>query len=156
MKFFDFATLWRSSSASVLRRRPAQPDWEEEEAFSDPLRWQSVTILSPAGQIAPDGRFPEPLARLADIVDIKLEPAPGDRGTQLSARGKLGPRPDSTLWKGEDPARQIRTALQHAKQLIEVGEVLSVEPQPAGKRRRPGTGLLVGLMTGDADQEGVV
>ena len=34
--------------------------------------------------------------------------------------------------------------------------MLSVEPQPAGKRRRPAAGLLVDLMTGDADQEGVV
>lgn len=155
MKLFDFATLLRSSSR-VLRRRAPQPEWTEEETFSDPLRWQSVTILAAPERIAPGGRFPEPLAHLAEIVDIKLEPAPGDRGTQLSARTKLGPKPDSTLWKGEDPARQIRTALQHAKQLVEVGEVLSVEPQPAGKRRRPSTGLLVGLMTGDADQEGVV
>jgi hypothetical protein len=153
MKLFDVFALWRSPSARA-RRRPAEFDRTEEETFSDPLRWQSVTILCPPERIAPDGLFPEPLARLAEIIDIRLEPAPGDRGTELSARTKLGPRSDSTLWKGEDPARQIRTALQHAKQLLEVGEVLAVQPQPAGKRRRPG--LLVGLMTGDADQEGVV
>jgi hypothetical protein len=34
--------------------------------------------------------------------------------------------------------------------------VLSVEPQPAGRRRRPGAGLLMDLMNGHADQEGVL
>jgi hypothetical protein len=61
----------------------------------------------------------------------------------------------STGWTGRDPVRQIRDALQQARQLIEVGEVFAVEPQPAGKRR-PARGLLVDLMTGDANQEGVV
>jgi hypothetical protein len=84
-----------------------------------------------------------------------VQSAPGGRGTELSARTRPVPRTDSTSWKGHDPAAQIRTALQHAKQLAEVGEVLSVEPQPAG-RRRPAAGLLVDLMTDGAGQEGLV
>jgi hypothetical protein len=156
MKLVEIAVLLRSAAGRVLRRRASGPaEWVEEETFSDPFRWQSVTILATPDEVAPDGRLPAPLAGLAEVIDTRLEPAPGARGTQLSARTKLGPKPDSTLWKGEDPSRQIRTALQHAKQLIEVGEVLSVEPQPAGKRRRK-AGLLVDLMTGDSDQEGVV
>jgi hypothetical protein len=156
MKVVAFAAMLRSS-VRALRRRPARTsEWIDEDLFSDPFRWQTVTILATPEEIAPEGGLPAPLAGLAEMIDTKLEPAPGDRGSQLSARTKLGPKPDSTLWKGEDPSRQIRNALQHAKQLVEVGEVLSVEPQPAGRRRRPAGRLLVDLMTGDADQEGVV
>ncbi|MEO7262445.1 MAG: hypothetical protein ABI047_14500 [Jatrophihabitantaceae bacterium] len=163
MKVFELAAVLRSSgtaTVTVLRRRLSRqsrtPEWTEEDTFSDPFRWQTVTILAAPDVIAADGRLPEPLAELAESIETRLEPAPGDRGTQLSARTKPGPKPDSTVWKGVDSSRQIRTALMHAKQLIEVGEVLSIEPQPAGKRRRPAAGLLVDLMTGDADQEGVV
>jgi hypothetical protein len=163
MKVFELAAVLRSSGAATakalrhrLSKQPRTPDWVEEETFSDPFRWQAVTILGTPEVIAPDGRLPEPLAELAELIETRIEPAPGDRGTQLSARTRLGPKPDSTVWKGEDPSRQIRNALLHAKQLVEVGEVLSIEPQPAGKRRRPAAGLLVDLMTGDADQEGVV
>jgi hypothetical protein len=155
MKVVKFAALLRSSSTRMLRRRPSRfSETPDEETFTDPFCWQTVTILATPEEVAPDGVLPAPLAQLAEIIDTRLELAPGGRGTELSARTTLGPKPDPTLWKGADPARQIRTALQHAKQLIEVGEVLSVEPQPAGKRRR--AGLLVDLMTGDADQEGVV
>jgi hypothetical protein len=155
MKVVGFAALLRSSTRALRRRPSRTPEWIDEETGADPFRWQTVTILATPEEVAPEGRLPAPLAGLAEVIDTRLEPAPGGRGSQLSARTKLGPKPDSTLWKGEDPSRQIRSALQHAKQLIEVGEVLSVEPQPAGKRRRP-AGLLVDLMTGDSDQEGVV
>ena len=163
MKVFELAAALRfsgTSTAKALRRRLSKqsppPVLAEEEAFSDPFRWQTVTILGAPEVIAVEGRLPQPLAELTELIETRLEPAPGGRGTQLSARTKPGPKPDSTVWKGEDPSRQIRSALLRAKQLVEVGEVLSIEPQPAGKRRRPANGLLVDLMTGDADQEGVV
>jgi hypothetical protein len=144
---------------SGLFSRDRSPDSYDEETYEeevgDLFRWQSVTILAAPQDVAPDGRLPAPLAELADLVETRLEPAPGGRGTQLSVRTRRGPKPDSAGWKGEDPARRIRTALQHARQLVEVGEVLALEPQPAG-RRRPARGLLVDLMTGDTDQEGVV
>lgn len=163
MKVSEFAAALRSSGASTakalqrrLSRRPHLPDWTEEEAFTDPFRWQPVTVLATPDELAPNGRLPEPLASLGELIETRMQPAPGDRGTELSARTRAGAKPDFTGWKGEDPARQIRSALMQAKQLVEAGEVLSIEPQPAGKRRRPAAGLLVDLMTGDADQEGVL
>ncbi|HEY0168874.1 MAG TPA: hypothetical protein VGB75_17650 [Jatrophihabitans sp.] len=163
MKVFRFPALLRScgaSSAKALRRRLSErveaSGWVDEETLSDPSQWQSVTILATPEAIAPQGRLPEPLAKLAGLIETRFAPAPGDRGTRLSARTRPGPKPDSTMWKGEDPHRQIRNALLHAKQLVEVGEVLAIEPQPAGKRRQPAAGLLVDLMTGDTDQEGVL
>ncbi len=163
MKVFEFAAMVRTSGAAtarVFRRRLSRSagssDRVEEEAFSDPASWQTVTISASQDELAPDGELPEPLAKLADLIEVRLRPAPGDRGTELSARSKGAARPETTGWKGEDPARRIRTALQQARQLVEVGEVLLVEPQPAGKRRGPTAGLLLDLMSDDADQEGVV
>jgi hypothetical protein len=162
MKVFELAAVLRSSgtsTAKALRRRlsrqPSIPLRAPEEALSDPFRWHTVTIMGAPEVIAAEGRLPQPLAELAELIETRLKPAPGGRGTQLSARPRPGPKPDPTVWKGEDLSRQIRNALLRAKQLVEVGEVLSIEPQPAGKRR-PAKGLLVDLMTGDADQEGVV
>ena len=132
----------QDAPAPAVPTPPAGPggDWRRK-CFSDPYPWQSVTS-SGTGGVAPEGRLPEPLAELAEMIETRLEPAPGDRGTQLSARagGPAGPARQTrlgTAWKGKDPSRQIRNALQHAKQLVEVGEVLVVEPQPAGRRRRP-------------------
>ncbi len=167
MKMFEFAAVLRRSGASpvrapvrALRRRRSHPatgtGWVEEETFSDPAGWQTVTVGCSPDEASPGGRLPDPLAALAELLEVRLTPAPGGRGTELSARTRQQPRPDATGWKGEDPARQIRTALRYAKELIEVGEVLLVEPQPAGRRRRPAAGLLVDLMSDGADQKGVL
>jgi len=155
MNVVEFAVRLVASARGRRRRPPRTSEPTVEETLTDPYRWQTVTILAAPEEIAPDGRLPIPLAELADLIDTRLEPAPGGRGSQLSARTKLAPTPDSTLWKGTDLRHRIRSALQHAKQLVEVGEVLSVEPQPAG-RRRPSGGLLMALLPGDADQEGVL
>jgi hypothetical protein len=146
-------------SARALRRRlsrqaaPAAPP--EEDVVTDPFEWQSVTIHADPSEVAPGGRLPAPVAALGNLVETRLRPAPGGRGSELAVRTGPGPRSDPGGWRGEDPARRIRTALQQARQLVETGEVLKLEPQPAG-RRRPARGLLVELMTGDADQEDVV
>jgi hypothetical protein len=127
-----------------------------DESLTDPEGWQLVTILRSPQQVAPDGQLPAPLAALSDLIEVRLSPAPGDRGTEVAARGTTAGRPDPSGWKGENPGRQIRLALLRTKQLLEVGEVLLVEPQPIAKRRKSPSGLLVGLMTDGADQEGVV
>lgn len=165
MRFFDIASALRSSGSTTARAvrrrlsRRARPGSAGEDAYedtlTDPLRWQSVTILAEPRDVAPDGRLPAPLSELAGLIETRLEPAPGGRGSQLSVRTRPGPKPDPAGWKGEDPVRRIRTALQQTRQLVEAGEVLRLEPQPAG-RRRPSRGLLVDLMVGDANQEGVV
>ncbi|MBV9823971.1 MAG: hypothetical protein JO144_17210 [Actinobacteria bacterium] len=147
-----------AAAARALRRRLSRrsaPEPPPEETFADPFQWQSVTILADPAELAPDGRLPAPVATLGSLVETRLRPAPGGRGSELSIRTRPGPRSDPAGWKGEDPARRIRTALQQARQLAETGEVLKLEPQLAG-RRRPSRGLLVELMAGDADQEDVV
>jgi hypothetical protein len=79
----------------------------------------AVTVLRPLDEVAPDGRSPERLAELGDLVDVDLRPAPGDRGTEVHLYLRQDPNED-----GDDIRRRVRTALRETKQLLETGEVL--------------------------------
>ena len=112
MRLFDIATVLRSSRARRPPGRsgagcpgdpPRWPPYEEEEAFTDPFRWQTVTILAQPWDVAPDGRWPAPLAELGDLVEIRLEPAPGDRGTSCRYAPGRDPRPAPPAGRGRTP-----------------------------------------------------
>ncbi|MGJ6968346.1 hypothetical protein ACSDR0_41210 [Streptosporangium sp. G11] len=110
-----------------------------------PYRWQWVTINRPPEEVAPDGRLPEPLARLGDAIEIQKRKAPGDKGTELGARlrqrtSTAGAGGMVRRISGDDPSQEVRRALREAKSLIEIGEVVRVEdsmtmrePTPIGK-----------------------
>src|SRR4051812_15713510 len=89
--------------------------------------WLAVTVNMAPDRITPDA-LPEPLAGLGDRVEVRISPAPGDRGTELAAR----PR-------GGLPPQPVRLALRQAKSLLETGEVVrpsepgSAHPGPAGR-----------------------
>ncbi|WP_037141421.1 hypothetical protein [Rhodococcoides fascians] len=128
---------------------------------SDPRsRWRSVTINKTPQEVMPDGRVPDPLAELGDLVEVQVRTAPGGKGTELAARlrqaepgglGSVGARVS-----GDDPRQRVRTALRQAKQLIEVGEVLRVDPAPHGTRSATPTGKLIELATRRAGGEGLL
>lgn len=106
-------------------------------------RWIMVTINCSPQRLASRADLPEPITRLGDAVDIKICPAPGDRGTELGARlrdlprtkvaGMVMRRPE------EDPRHTVEKALRQAKAIIEAGEVVrpdwppSAQPAQAGK-----------------------
>jgi hypothetical protein len=104
-------------------------------------RWLVVTVDLPPDRVTDP--LPDPLARLGDRVEVRITPAPGDKGTELAAR----PR-------GGLPPQPVRVALRRAKSLLETGEVLrpsepgSAHPGPAGRvlaavaRRSGGEGRL--------------
>jgi hypothetical protein len=101
-------------------------------------RWHVVTVNRPPGEVAPDGRLPDPLAELGDLVEVQVRPAPGDRGTELAARLRrpepTGVRSAAARVSGNDPRQELRTALRHAKQLCETGEVLKADTPPTARR----------------------
>ncbi|WP_369256075.1 hypothetical protein [Geodermatophilus amargosae] len=88
-------------------------------------RWRAVTVLREPADVDAAG-LPAPLAALGDRIEVRTTPAPGDRGTELAARYRGTP--------GEDEIGDLRAALREAKALLEVGEVLRVDPQPHGTR----------------------
>ena len=128
----------------------------EEEAARDDDRWLTVTIAASREEVAPNGAPPQPLAELGDAIEFRLEPAPGDRGIELSARPRGG---DATALREValgDHREALRIALRESKQLIEAGEVLRIDPRPAGHRPQTPAGALVDTLARRSRGEGVL
>jgi hypothetical protein len=109
-------------------------------------RWRAVTVLTDPEQLRMT--TPPPLAAFGDRLELRVTPAPGDRGAELAARFH-GP-------VTEDELGELRAALREAKALIEVGEVLRVDPQPHGHRAATPQGAALDGMTEQAPKEGVL
>ncbi|MEU8181613.1 hypothetical protein AB0B86_12690 [Micromonospora sp. NPDC049047] len=95
-----------------------------------PPGWEVVTVDRPPEQVLPGGRWPEPLRRLDGAVEVRVRPAPGDRGTELAARPLAGATPPVGLAAhlvGDDPGLLVRRALRQIKQRAEAGEVLRAD-----------------------------
>jgi hypothetical protein len=109
-------------------------------------RWRVVTVLRDPADVS--ASLPAPLAALGDRVEVRVTPAPGDRGTELAARYRGTP--------GEEEIGDLRAALREAKALLEVGEVLRVDPQPHGHRAATPQGAALEGAAAAAPREGVL
>lgn len=145
------AGLVNDAGAEVLRRLQnnrlpgtgAASVTDDDETAA--RRWRAVTVLAAPEQVS---QPPAPLAALGDRVELRIGAAPGDKGTEIAARFRTRP--------SDDDLARLRAALRQAKQLIEVGEVLRVEPQPHGSRTPTPQGALLEGMTKRAPKEGVL
>jgi hypothetical protein len=112
------------------------PGVGQSSATDDPetaaRRWRAVTELCSPEQVG----------------GLRITPAPGDRGTELAARYRDRP--------SDDDLRALRSALRETKQLIEVGEVLRVDPAPHGVRKPTPQGAALEGATARAGGEGVL
>lgn len=106
----------------VVMRAPR--GWPAPRNEDDPGRWHVVTVNRSLEELA-DG-VPEPLADMGDAVEVRLRPAPGDKGTEVMARLIGG---GAEMMDGEEPVRALRSALRRAKQVAEVGWVLEPDRQ---------------------------
>lgn len=70
---------------------------------------------------------------------VRFEPAPGGRGTIVTVEMEYRP-PLGTVgaavsaWFGEDPNHTVKMDLRRLKQMMETGEVITTEGQPAGRK----------------------
>ncbi|MCW2702371.1 MAG: uncharacterized protein JWQ37_366 [Blastococcus sp.] len=111
-------------------------------------RWRVVTVLVSPDQVGVADDVPRPLADFRDRIEIRVTPAPGDKGTELAARFR-GPASD-------DDIGELRSALRRAKQLLEVGEVLRVDPVSHGRREPTPQGELLEEAATQAPKGGVL
>ncbi|TYP87838.1 hypothetical protein [Blastococcus xanthinilyticus] len=111
-------------------------------------RWRAVTVLRDQAAVGTPEAPPPPLDRFGDRIEVRLTAAPADRGTELAARFRGTP--------SEAEIGELRAALREAKQLLEVGEVLRVDPQPHGQRKPTPQGAALEGMTEQAPKEGVL
>ena len=69
---------------------------------------------------------------------VRFEPAPGSRGTMVTVEMQYA-LPGGTLgsavagWFGDDPRQSIKMDLRRFKQVMETGEIITTEGQPAGR-----------------------
>ena len=117
--------------------------------------WLVVSIYREPTEIDATS-LPAPLAAYGDRIETRIRPAPGGKGSELAARLRNQPS-GSALGRlsGSDPDADLRSALRRAKQLIEVGEVLAVDPVPHGERTATPGGMLLEAWTRVAPKAGV-
>lgn len=143
---------------TVARRvRDLLPSSSQAGAAGAPASgWLAVTVHRDRAEVD-ESALPAPLAELADRIEVRLRPAPGDKGTELAARLRGGAPAASAPQRltGQDPQSELRSALRRAKQLIEVGEVLAVDPAPHGDRTPTPGGALLESWTQAAPGAGV-
>jgi len=138
---------------SVLNPSAGHPAGAGEAASG----WLAVTVLGEPPDVDA-GELPAPLAELGDRIEVRLRPAPDGKGTELAARLREGGSSDGTArsrLSGSDAQSDLRSALRRAKQLIEVGEVLAVDPVPHGERTATPGGAFLEAWTRVAPKAGV-
>ncbi|RFU23227.1 hypothetical protein [Geodermatophilus marinus] len=148
------AGLAGAAGAELLRRlqHVRLPGAGQASTTDDPgtaaRRWRAVTVLRPPAEVGTGADLPAPLAALGERVEVRVTPAPGDRGSELAARFREP--------AGEEDLGRLRAALREAKQLLEVGEVLRVDPQPHGRRAGTPQGAALEGAAASAGKEGVL
>ncbi len=81
----------------------------------------------------------DPNSTIPNNGSVQFRPAPGNRGTQVTAAIQYTP-PAGPIGKavasvfGKNPQHVVREDLRHFKQLIEAGEIATTVGQPHGRR----------------------
>lgn len=112
-------------TAARRRQRPGDGVLAAGPADRGPDRWHSVTVNCEPERLGP---LPPPLDSLGFEVEVRIRPAPGDRGTELAARVADPSK------AGRDTVRQLRASLREARALAEIGEVPLPDSPPTTER----------------------
>jgi len=153
------ASLAARAAGTVVRhvRTAVNPSGARPAGAGQPASgWLVVTVFVEESAID-TAKLPAPLADLGDQIEVRVRSAAGGKGTELAARLRDRRRSGSAPSRltGNDPQADVRSALRRAKQLIEVGEVLAVDPVPHGDRTPTPGGALVEAWTRVAPKAGV-
>jgi hypothetical protein len=141
-------------AAGLVARSLVRDRGTSEGDGQHPEGWKAVTVLGDADEFA-DGGYPHPLARIAGALEVRIDPAPGDKGFEVHARVR-DDADVAAVFGDADPDQALRTALRDAKQVFETGEVLRAKPRPHGDRRTTLFGAVVDKAEDDAKGEGVL
>ncbi|XYH98238.1 SRPBCC family protein [Sorangium sp. So ce1128] len=111
--------------------------WTARAPGGGSVSWQAEIIDDRENELIA-WRSREP-ADVANAGSVRFIPAPGGRGTEVhvtidyeAPAGALGRAVAKVL--GEEPDQQLRDDLRHFKQLMEAGEIPTIEGQPSGRR----------------------
>ena len=155
----NVASLAARAGGSVVRqvRSVIDPSAARSASAGRPASgWLAVTVSCEPSDID-TAKLPAPLAEYGEQIETRVRPAPDGKGTELAARLRDRVSSGSTLGRlrGSDPEGDLRSALRRAKQVIEVGEILAVDPAPHGERTASPGGVLLEAWTRVAPKGGV-
>ncbi|MGY1592955.1 hypothetical protein ACI79D_13330 [Geodermatophilus sp. SYSU D00708] len=154
----NVASLAARAGGSVVRqvRSAIDPSAARPAGGGQPASgWLVVTVFREPSDVD-TAELPAPLAELGDRIEVRVRAAADGKGTELGARLRNQPSGGAlSRLSGSDPQADLRSALRRAKQLIEVGEVLAVDPAPHGKRTATPGGVLLEAWTKVAPKAGV-
>jgi hypothetical protein len=140
-------------TAGLVARKLVREKRESDGDGRHPDGWKAVTILGDPAAF--ETSHPEPLKRIAGVLELRLSPAPGGKGFEVHARLRDGADVKSVVGD-DDPEQALRAALRDAKQVFETGEVLRATPRPHGKRPKTLLGKTVDKAEDEAKGEGVL
>jgi uncharacterized membrane protein len=140
----DFENLPRfmKNVESVERLGDGLSRWRTAGPLDGRVEWEAEIINEVPGELI--------AWRTVDAFDVahagsvRFEDAAGGRGTVVRVEIEYSPfggKPGALVAKilGEDPDSQVEEDLRRFKQIMEAGEVPTVEGQPQGGSRRTGT-----------------
>jgi hypothetical protein len=153
------ASLAARAGGSIVRhvRSAIDPSAARPAGAGQPASgWLVVTVFIEPSDLD-TAKLPAPLAEFGQRIEVRVRPAADSKGTELAARLRDRPPSGTALGRlsGRDPQAGLRSALRRAKQLIEVGEVLVVDPAPHGERSATPGGALLEAWTKVAPKAGV-
>jgi hypothetical protein len=155
----NVASLAARAGGSVVRqvRSVIDPSAARPAGGGQPASgWLAVTVFREPSDID-TAQLPAPLAEFGEQIEVRVRPAADGKGTELAVRRRDRQPSDTALRRlsGNDLQADLRSALRQAKQLIEVGEVLAVDPAPHGRRTATPGGMLLETWTRVAPKAGV-
>lgn len=148
--------LAAAGAVLLVRRRTQTPLGVHGSGAPTSTRagWLTVTIAADAEPVRTAGRT-GPLRGFGDALEVEVRPASGDKGTELRARPTSNAA-HTDARDLEDLRGRLRAALRETKQLVEVGEVLRVDPTPHGHRSATPTGALVDAVARRSNRGGTL
>lgn len=121
---------------AVIKTGEKTSHWVSEGPFGKTFEWDSETINDDPGRMFAWKSLPG-----ADVVNagaVHFEPATGGRGTKVTLEVNYEPPAGMlgvTIAKliGQDPDSMSKENLRHFKQLMETGEIPTIEGQSSGR-----------------------
>ena len=120
----------------VIRTGEGKSHWVSKGPFGKTFEWDSELINDQPGRLIAWHSLPG--ADVANAGAVRFEPATGGRGTKVtlevnyeSPAGALGVAIAKLI--GQDPDAMTKENLRHFKQLMETGELATIEGQSSGR-----------------------
>jgi uncharacterized membrane protein len=134
---FELLPQFMDHLVSVSQLDSRRSRWVAKAPAGRTVEWEAEIVNEVAGELI--GWRTVEGSRVASAGSVSFKPASGGRGTQVTVHlqydppaGKLGAIVASLL--GHDPASTIREDMRRFKQLMEAGEVATIQGQPRGRQ----------------------